>query len=1599
MLDMILLQLAGADIQIRLDAYSTLSSALKAYAELPNCHMTKEKIQALVGFIRTDLTRQNGRPVGPSETNLMLQALKLLVTIVWDKTLSVHLTDSHRSFVLDHSTRILEERKMPKAVILHYLHLLSTQEFSSRIMTTGRAVRLLEVLKDLPEHIKGNGVILERLMVYYRILEQAKSAFKSRLSCWIAQLLTALTCSVADIRKKAIGLGNRVTTVLCSSTTVATALRDMMESSGEQEDVLSSTICKRLGKMMKTVDEARQVPQVWAVVMLLLRGLQQKVNDWQRLHDWLRIIQKCFNCSDAEVRVEANTAWNKLVCVVRPYEGTKSFLTKMLIKPILVQLERPNGEKQSKGTRNSAFAAYCNLLYYALRPSTSFGHYDAIWDEYLVPTFRAPFLSSEQNSDRACRILIALFWREKIFPWKENRALDAAVVEPEELPLLDCKWIRSRTRSILELFGLLFRSSCWGPAAYPGTAFIAAAWRNFAKALGEACRKEVRTSTETSEAVTHLSRFLTRLCQKGPAAVQGAEEDFVSRFHFICKTMLSELGPMLFAEVGLSKEGHRPTIANNINLDSKARRPIVDILEAVQNLPEDFREGAYSDMVLDLLQLTSKARSSAKERVRFYKQCAQVVLRAGSCGSRRRLTCYAISKLACDDIATPAMNSSSDPTDIEDIVANVVKILELAVPFQNGQSEAWSALLKQSLLLTAGFRRSGVIVIERLTACLRNQDSTEASLCAAILVQEFSTAVHSSAFLNMRNPTPKTTGKKEAEIISSYHCVVSVLNLHLSRLYGLADCDGETALQSIVHAAVSLLQACPTEYILVYLTEMQESLALWLEDERRLMTTATRVGSLKLVQARKLCPVVIDVLGRHVNEIDPKCLDTLFAAAFRTSHKITINAMVKMWNSTYGMDKGLGYGDMLNQALTRLTPFFELELSGLETFESHESSSHTLHYLDNSEDDERGRPSEKPPASQGIDQMVQPAVNDGVQQEPFAVVDAAETRTRIKPDFKAHRRHDNSQMQYVSIISSSPAGADPESQELTTRQKEVRERQDREAALLFPDVRLTPRHKGAASKTVVEFSSRLFGGAEHDSFEVANLATPTLPSRQEVSYEEAMQFSPTPRSKQQALRLEDIDIPSSPPSVQGPVETSRQPGALVQSKCQNEVQEKNSNQEATGVGLVDDSPARSPVLSHDTEEALPERTEPFKSASPLVRQGHDQTQTGQKSSDHLLTKIADTVEDAPMTEPQTEDDLLITKASMQDLDGDITATNEHLVVGQLGRTSEQSPDVAGSQLQEVDTTPDVAMTGTRPETDGSSKTHPETTFETARNAGTPQEEQMGIYSDDDDFWSASQLSQDLGRAASSAPCPIFRLQLEPAPSPPAKRKQSPEAPQGLKRRKTAGSLGRPQEASRLSLQTSELHSSQMNDDCIEVDSPSFSQQSSRAAATVSEVSVAAQVPKRARGRPRKMQAQSEMPPPTGTGISLDKCRESESYEPALKVDVGLPTEGGSRQLLSKVSTGPDAYLSRSKDNPDRVLTATSASNRDSGPRRGSMEVKTNDRENQASPEEAVELLQKALSSLRNTSMGRSDLRAIDDLVFEIRTEAQNAAQRAMKSGT
>ena len=520
-MDSIVQQLSQDDRSISVDAYQTLASVIREYDEIPEEDVLKAKINTIMKYIKRDLTR----PTKPDEepiaaTNLTVQALKVLVIFVWNRDYASLLSDDYRIFVLDRSIQLITEHAAPKIVVVHYLHLLAVQNFRANLLTSQRVARLLEALKSLNEYIKGNGVLSEMLLVYQKLLDQARPTMKAKANLWAECLLTAMTNSLKDIRTKAIALGLKSCSAFPASSSISAIIRSLLARELVPGKTFSSVMCRKLEKMIAIKEEGVHVPQIWITVLMLSNSVDDRdrnssgarFDKWALWKDWLRVVQTCFNCSESAVKQQSYMAWNRFIHIVQPHQ-TSDELLQLLAKPLTAQIERRVAEQTSKGNRSTAVSSYCTLLYYAFRPAATHKQYTPVWNEYIVTVMKSSFFErNPANADIASRILIALFWHSKRATkiWNENRGLENTPVEPEELPTIDCKWIRSRSRAILDMFRLLMRYSSWGASGQSDKAYIFMAWTQFLKALREASSKEIKPSTETIEAMIHVTSWLGR---------------------------------------------------------------------------------------------------------------------------------------------------------------------------------------------------------------------------------------------------------------------------------------------------------------------------------------------------------------------------------------------------------------------------------------------------------------------------------------------------------------------------------------------------------------------------------------------------------------------------------------------------------------------------------------------------------------------------------------------------------------------------------------------------------------------------------------------------------------------------------------------------------------------------------------------------------------------------------------------------------------------------------------------------------------------------------------------------------------------------------
>ena len=368
---------------------------------------------------------------------------------------------------------------------------------------------------------------------------------------------------------------------------------------------------------------------------------------------------------------------------------------------------------------------------------------------------------------------------------------------------------------------------------------------------------------------------------------------------------------------------------------------------------------------------------------------------------------------------------------------------------------------------------------------------------------------------------------------SSIHLLektLSLLDKRLGCVYKASTIDRRD-----IDAALKLISIClrdtPESIAILTLETLQCSLQTWLEDRERSAEGMDVNEILRIEVAEKIAKVVVPSLG----SLPPRMvenLDGLFAAGFRSTHKIIINQMVGMWNTSHGEVSQLIYGPDLTDALSRLRPFVQIKLTDLNL----PDELSTISYGDSAPPAfldfvETQRPLAITPIP-GVDEELfkntKSLVNhsdEGIVAEPQhgrrdsneheAVTASRPQSSHSTP--QRSRRHKDSQLQFQPIDSSPPAGMEEESQLLTDRQKEVRERQRQEASVYFADLRTDAAPKLAKPSTS--------NGEKRPS-------TPTLPSRGLADFDNNPTASPTPRSKHQALRLEDMDAPSSPLSAQ-----------------------------------------------------------------------------------------------------------------------------------------------------------------------------------------------------------------------------------------------------------------------------------------------------------------------------------------------------------------------------------------------------------------------------------------------------------------------------------
>lgn len=634
MMETLVKQLAGQSRPHRIDAYLALANTLKTYDGKPDARTLADKMGLLAQFMQRDMTATNAQ-TGGLDLQLALHALKLLVALMEIVHAAERIPDTFRTFFLDKAIEIFGDATAPKQWVNHILHAFSQQQFG-KSMNVDRANRAVTALKDIEDRVSGNNVVTCRMMAYRTLLSQNKLIMIDRASDWIQHIFHGLLSSNKEIRMRAIELGT-VTGISVGKeddkSKVSRTTMDILAKPIEDGKTYGDYFTNRLMEMLSDAEAAHHVPHIWATVVLLLKNRRHKLESWKLLKSWLQVFQKCVNSGNKEVAIQANGAWNRFVYAIRPTQSTSPPFRKLLRQALVAQFDRRSGgDKDGQRMKRSAFSSYCNLLYYSLSPTAPAEQLDLYWQEFVVEVLPTMIKKDRRGAVMACKVLTALFKRNRAKLWRENLAVESATITLDNIIALDPRWTRQRLGNVLQPFELCFASAPWtcnspSEEVASGTP-VKSMWTALMATVAEAGSKEVTASMDFKEACAHIMNLLHRLWANYPKSFRQDDDSgqtWMEKFAFVVLTAVEQLGPGSFADPILSRNPVgdfevAPTPSHRSHSRGPLQSPLLHLLHLFTNsTPAGIETDACLWLSEQLLGLCCQAKPSRKSKLELLR--------------------------------------------------------------------------------------------------------------------------------------------------------------------------------------------------------------------------------------------------------------------------------------------------------------------------------------------------------------------------------------------------------------------------------------------------------------------------------------------------------------------------------------------------------------------------------------------------------------------------------------------------------------------------------------------------------------------------------------------------------------------------------------------------------------------------------------------------------------------------------------------------------------------------------------------------------------------------------------------------------------------
>ncbi|KAH6634167.1 Rap1-interacting factor 1 N terminal-domain-containing protein [Chaetomium sp. MPI-SDFR-AT-0129] len=1122
MLDSTLQQLAGGDRGSKLDAYLMLTRAWKASNNLPDRVALQEKMSLFTQFMQRDISTRNME--GNPDVVLVNHALNLLNTFLHFPAISSTIPHDFGVFIIDHCIRSFEDSSTPKDTARRLMQVISLQKFPPKVMTADRVGRLVSSLHNIEEHLKGKSIVLSRALIYRKLIQQSRQLMVIH-SDWLLDMFTDMLSNLKDIRLAAISLGLEAAFSIGHEKQLSRKAMEIFNLADTDRRYVQYYE-ERLRVMAKDRHESALVPEIWSVVILLLRV---RLDKWEYAQPWLHIIQGCFNSPDFPTKIAANRAWSRLVYMMHLEERWSAKSLRTLATPLISQLKRRSPGKSSDDLRQAVLGAICNLFYYTFKPNTNAMLLDIYWDNSVQPAV-AKLLDAaagpvEDTVHQASAILGGLFDCTTPRRWKVDRVAELPFVSPGELPSLDSKWIRRNTDRVFGVVEPILEQDFLSLAkADSATCRL---WTCLVSTVAAAAAKEIIVSEDTASFVAGSLGALQRVWDRGLSGrdeTEGNIAAFLSSAMVYLEVLVRSLA-LPFTE----KTGKQPS--------TPIKGPLYKLFSVLSTPPPGIPDDdKYAQLLRSVFSPFFASKGGKAGMDLAQDLMSTIPIDAPRPYGAWLLVAENISNWLAPDQNSHQSTGSGGETPVGHDYRDVVKLLERGIrSTPNLPASHWDALFHtafERVREETGDAGAAIVLIEPLAKVVAEHCSTQGLIDGSFSGIKSMTELISVATQPRDRQAVDAARKRlwgtvlagsRSSSFDTFDNLYRGLSEVLQSAYSNLSTVDSDSLVRLFGELGGFFDRCNRELFVRALVSVQGGFLLWVEDTQR------RLGG----QGDLVFPAVKtlwDKLAHLIKGIDHpeqqlQSLEDFLCASFASCHRSIVNSTIVLWNGMIENVEHVEYPEGLRAALVRMHPQADIAMLGLETPSVEENANQKTSFIDSFEDfsfprlhstrsssrRSTPRPNEPQPKSPISTSLPQRSL-DGSARGKLAVSTRDITTPRL--------RHDDSQVQFAAIMPAPASGSPFESQVLTERQKEIRERQ-RENAALFSDNRSSP--------------DAALDDSEQQPLPVAPRERQAATPEPEMRFDDYVSSTPTPRRGQLFVMPEHdpTDPPSSPPEMRG----------------------------------------------------------------------------------------------------------------------------------------------------------------------------------------------------------------------------------------------------------------------------------------------------------------------------------------------------------------------------------------------------------------------------------------------------------------------------------